>query len=89
MGPSDASSPLVLVTGVSGFVGSAVARALAARGARVRGLVRESSPRANLTDFPGELVDGDLRDVDAVARAMAGVRHHDRYEHAADALVAP
>ena len=75
MGQSDASSPLVLVTGVSGFVGSAVARALAARGARVRGLVRESSPRANLTDFPGELVEGDLRDADAVARAMTGVRH--------------
>ena len=75
MGHSDASSPPVLVTGVSGFVGSAVARALAGRGARVRGLVRESSPRANLTDFPGELVEGDLRDADAVARAMAGVRH--------------
>ena len=75
MGQSDASSPLVLVTGGSGFVGSAVARALAARGARVRGLVRESSPRANLTDFPGELVEGDLRDADAVARAMTGVRH--------------
>jgi dihydroflavonol-4-reductase len=75
VGPSDASSPLVLVTGVSGFVGSAVARALVARGTRVRGLVRESSPRANLADFPGELVEGDLRDAEAVARAMAGVRH--------------
>jgi dihydroflavonol-4-reductase len=75
VGPSDAASPLVLVTGVSGFVGSAVARALAARGARVRGLIRESSPRANLTDFPGDLVEGDLRDAEAVARAMTGVRH--------------
>jgi len=75
VGPSGASSPLVLVTGVSGFVGSAVARALAARGTRVRGLIRESSPRANLTDFPGELVEGDLRDAEAVARAMVGVRH--------------
>ena len=62
-----------LVTGVSGFVGSAVARALAARGERVRGLVRASSPRANLADFPGELVEGDLRDGGAVARALAGV----------------
>ena len=70
-----ASSDLILVTGVSGFVGSAVARALAADGHRVRGLVRASSPRANLTDFPGELVEGDLRDADAVARAMAGARH--------------
>ena len=63
----------VLVTGVSGFVGSAVARALAARGEAVRGLVRASSPRANLDRFPGELVEGDLRDVDAVARVTAGV----------------
>jgi len=41
----------------------------------VRGLVRASSPRANLADFPGELVEGDLRDPDAVVRAMVGVRH--------------
>jgi dihydroflavonol-4-reductase len=68
-------SDIVLVTGVSGFVGSAVARALAARGAAVRGLVRTSSPRANLADFPGTLVEGDARDGAAMARAMAGVRH--------------
>ncbi len=66
--------PLVtLVTGVSGFVGSAVARALALQGVPVRGMVRASSPRANLSDFPGELVEGDLRDPPAVARAMADV----------------
>lgn len=72
------SSPapsLTLVTGVSGFVGSAVARALAAEGHRVRGLVRASSPRANLHDFPGELVEGDARDRASVAAAMRGVRH--------------
>lgn len=67
--------PLTLVTGVSGFVGSAVARALAARGVRVRGLVRASSSRANLADFPGELVEADLRDADAVLHAMRGVGH--------------
>ena len=64
---------VTLVTGVSGFVGSAVAHALAASGRPVRGLVRASSPRGNLQDFPGELVEGDLRDPAAVARAMAGV----------------
>lgn len=64
----------VLVTGVSGFVGSAVARALARRGAELRGLVRSTSLRTNLENFPGELVEGDLRDADAVARAMRGVR---------------
>jgi dihydroflavonol-4-reductase len=68
-------TPLALVTGVSGFVGSAVARALAAQGWAVRGLVRASSPRANLGDFPGDLAEGDLRDADAVARAMAGATH--------------
>ncbi len=66
-------SDLTLVTGVSGFLGSAVARALAAAGEPVRGLARGSSDRAHLDRFPGELVEGDLRDPAAVARAMAGV----------------
>lgn len=66
-------SGVVLITGVSGFVGSAVARAVAATGAQVRGLARASSPRGNLRDFPGELVEGDLRDAAAVARTMTGV----------------
>ena len=67
------SEDITLVTGVAGFLGSALARRLAARGARVRGVVRASSPQANLTDFPGELVVADLRDAGGVATAMAGV----------------
>jgi dihydroflavonol-4-reductase len=47
-------------------------RALAAQGRKVRGIVRGSSPRANLADFPGELVEADLRDAAAVAKAMQG-----------------
>ena len=70
----DDTRGLALVTGVSGFVGSAVARRLAGAGYRVRGLVRASSPRGNLGDFPGELVEGDARDEASVARAMAGAR---------------
>ena len=69
------SDDVTLVTGVSGFVGAAVARALAAQGRRIRGLARSSSARTNLIDFPGELAEGDLRDLQAVQRAMNGVRH--------------
>ena len=70
--PASSPDTPILVTGVSGFVGAAVARALVAEGHAVRGLVRASSPRANLESFPGTLVEGDLRDPAAVARAMSG-----------------
>ncbi|CAG2136464.1 Aurachin B dehydrogenase [Cupriavidus yeoncheonensis] len=65
----------VLVTGASGFLGSAVLRQALARGWRVRALVRASSPRANLADLPVEVVLGDMRDPAAVAAAMQGVRY--------------
>ncbi len=58
------------VTGASGFVGSAVARQLAAQGVAVTALVRATSPRTNL-DVPGITVaDGDMRDPASVQRAM-------------------
>jgi hopanoid-associated sugar epimerase len=65
----------VLVTGASGFVGSAVARALAARGDEVRVLMRKTSPRTNVSDVACEIVEGDMRDVDSMTRAMQGVQH--------------
>lgn len=66
---------LVLVTGAAGFVGAAVARALAAEGRRLRLLVRATSDPRNLADLPVERVEADLRDAGAVGRAMAGVTH--------------
>lgn len=69
--PSD--SP-VLVTGASGFVGSAVARALLARGERVRCLVRPTSPRTNLAGLDVELAEGDLRDARSMGAALEGCR---------------
>lgn len=65
----------VLVTGASGFVGSAVARALAARGDEVRVLVRETSPRTNIADIACRVVVGDMRDQTSMTKAMEGVRH--------------
>ena len=65
----------VLVTGASGFVGSAVAKALTEAGYPVRALVRPSSPRGHLTGLPVEFAEGDLRDAESVRLAMAGVRY--------------
>jgi len=49
-----------LVTGASGFVGAAVARALLNSGWQVRALVRQDSVRTNLQNLPLEVVVGDL-----------------------------
>src|SRR5664279_1147577 len=69
------NSGRVLVTGASGFVGSAVVRALLAAGYPVRVLVRASSPRGNLGALDVEVIEGDMLDAASVARAMAGVRY--------------
>ncbi|HVO89994.1 MAG TPA: NAD-dependent epimerase/dehydratase family protein, partial [Casimicrobiaceae bacterium] len=69
------ANDLILLTGASGFVGSAIARILAPAGYDVRVLVRASSPRANLAGLSLEVVEGDMRDAAAVARAVRGVRY--------------
>jgi dihydroflavonol-4-reductase len=70
-----ATQECVLITGASGFVGSAVARAAQQRGYRVRALVRASSPRRNLAGLDAELVEGDMRDQACVSHALVGVRY--------------
>jgi dihydroflavonol-4-reductase len=66
---------LAFVTGASGFVGSAVARALLAAGYRVRALVRRTSPRSNLDVEGLQVAEGDMLDERAVARAVAEARY--------------
>ena len=61
-----------LVTGATGFVGSAVARALLRRGEPVRALVRPNSARGLPGDLPVEPAFGDLDDPASLARAVAG-----------------
>jgi dihydroflavonol-4-reductase len=65
---------LVLVTGASGFVGSAVLRALAGRGVRPRALVRPSSPLTNLAGVECDIVEGDMRHAGDMSHALEGVR---------------
>ena len=70
-----AAAEPTLLTGATGFVGSAVARVLAARGHRLRLLVRPTSDRRNLAGVDGELALGDLTDAASLARAAAGCRY--------------
>jgi dihydroflavonol-4-reductase len=62
---------LLLVTGASGFVGSAIANAARAAGYRVRVLVRAASPRTNISPHD-ELAIGDIRDRASLAAALRG-----------------
>ena len=66
---------LNLVTGATGFVGSAVARALLARGRRVRVLARPNSDRRNLAGLAVEIAEGAMEDPCSLARAVAGCRY--------------
>jgi len=61
-----------LVTGATGFVGAAVARALLAEGWAVRALVRTGSDRRNVASLALEQVVGDLTDPASLERALEG-----------------
>jgi dihydroflavonol-4-reductase len=69
------SGDIAFVTGASGFVGSAVARLLRERGFAVRALARATSPRGNLEELDGTIVEGDMRDPADMRRAMDGARY--------------
>src|SRR5437763_157634 len=73
-------SGAVLITGGAGFIGSHLADALLQRGRKVRVLDNldsqvhgEARRRPDYLDADVELVGGDIRDADAVKRALDGV----------------
>tara|TARA_B100000315_G_scaffold210670_1_gene207089 strand:- start:3225 stop:4217 length:993 start_codon:yes stop_codon:yes gene_type:complete len=62
-----------LVTGASGFVGSAVLRQLLQRESDVRVLVRENSDLGNIDGLPVDVIHGDLNDRDSLRKAVRGI----------------
>ena len=68
-------SDTVLVTGASGFVGAAVARAAVARGVKTKVLMRAAANHANIAGLDVEAVTGDMRDEASMTRALDGVRY--------------
>ena len=67
---------LYLITGIGGFIGSSLARALLSRGEQVRGIDNfATGRRENLADILGriDLHEADILDLDAMKRAFEGV----------------
>lgn len=64
---------MILLTGITGNIGSATARALLAKGVRFRALVRDPGKAAAWAERGVELVQGDLENPASVRRALAGV----------------
>src|SRR5882757_5591885 len=61
-----------LVTGATGFVGAAVARALVREGWQVRALARPGSDRRNIQALPVQISEGNLADRPSLDRALSG-----------------
>lgn len=68
----DGHQPTTLVTGGTGFIGSAVVRQLVRSGHKVRVLVRSTSDTRNLKRLPVEMIMGDLTDIVSLKRAVTG-----------------
>jgi hopanoid-associated sugar epimerase len=66
----------VVITGAAGFIGSAVARAVQAKGAKIIALVEPGANPRNLRGIPDvERAIVDIRDAGAVRSAFAGARY--------------
>ncbi len=69
-----------LVTGATGFTGAHLAKRLYASGTEVRVLVRDRRKVNTTADYRPEIIQGDIRDLEAVENAVKGV---DRIFHVA------
>jgi uncharacterized protein YbjT (DUF2867 family) len=64
---------MILLTGITGNIGGATARALLDKGVKFRALVRDPGKAAAWAEKGVELVQGDIEDAAAVKRALAGI----------------
>lgn len=65
---------MILVTGATGFIGSAVTRRLIRQGYSLRLLRRPNSNRSNIDGLDAEVVEGDLLEPESLKRAVRGCR---------------
>ncbi len=66
------STGKTVVTGATGFIGSAVVRRLLDRGREVRCYVEPGATRENLEGLDVEIIEGDINDRAAIGRALEG-----------------
>ena len=69
------SAAKVLVTGVTGFIGSAVAKALCEAGFAVRATALPTSARHHLAGLDLDFYEGDLRDPSSARTAMVDIQY--------------
>jgi len=65
-------SERILITGATGFIGSAVARNLAAKGYQLRVMVRRPDHLPNIKDLDVETVEGDLEKPETFEKCLDG-----------------
>jgi dihydroflavonol-4-reductase len=68
-------SKLTFLTGITGFVGSAVARVLLAKGHQLRVLCRPNSNRSNLMGLDVEVIEGDLTQPLSYSKSLKGCQN--------------